>query len=135
MPLSAMAIVTMPPRTRPRTVTVPPSGVNFTALDKKIERDLLERAAVGVQVDAGRELRLNGQALLVGAAPDDAQAVGERAVELDVLGLEMNAAGLDLRHVEDVVDDVEQILAAFADVARVFGVFRARRAGRTSPIP
>ncbi len=41
-----------------------------------------------------------------------------------IFRVEINAAGLDLRHVENVVDDVEQILAALADVARIFGVFR-----------
>ena len=39
------------------------------------------------------------------------------------LGIEPDAAGLDLRHVEDVVDDVEQILAALMDVGAVFAIF------------
>ena len=36
---------------------------------------------------------------------------------LDLLEVEPDAAGLDLRHVEDVVDQVEQVLAALVDVA------------------
>ena len=39
--------------------------------------------------------------------------------------IELDAAGLDLRHVENVVDDVEQVLSALADVAAVFVVFVA----------
>ena len=34
--------------------------------------------------------------------------------------IEADAAGFDLRHVEDVVDDVEQVLPALVDVAAVF---------------
>ena len=46
-----------------------------------------------------------------------AHGVVEERLELDLLGVEPDAAGLDLRHVEDVVDDVEQVLAALVDVA------------------
>ncbi|OWK25268.1 hypothetical protein AJ87_12330 [Rhizobium yanglingense] len=31
---------------------------------------------------------------------------------------------LDLRHIQDIVDDVEQVLAAVMDVAGIFVVFR-----------
>ena len=55
--------------------------------------------------------------LVVGARRDDAHGVVEEAAEPDLLDVEPDAAGLDLRHVEDVVDDVEQVLAALVDVA------------------
>ncbi len=52
---------------------------------KEIERDLLECAAVGIERDAGRDLRIQRQAFFVGAAADNAQAVGEDVVEVDYL--------------------------------------------------
>ncbi len=36
MPVSAIVIITQLPRVRQRTVTAPPSGVNFTALDSRL---------------------------------------------------------------------------------------------------
>ena len=51
------------------------------------------------------------------------------ADHVEPLDLELDPPGLDLRHVEDVVDDVEQILAARVDVAGIFDIFRRRRCG------
>ncbi len=45
------------------------------------------------------------------------------------LARQQHVAGLDLRHVENIVDDVEEMLAAIVDVAGVFIVLgRAERA-------
>ena len=123
MPLSVIAMVTMPPRARPCTVTAPPSGREFHRVGQQIERDLLERPAVGAKRGCRARRRKQSRCFSDGAAPDHAQAVGENPVEFDSLGRQPDAAGFDLRHVEDVVDDVEQIVAAFADVAGIFAVF------------
>ena len=71
--------------------------------------------------DIGGELDL----LVVGARRHDAHGVVEEAAEPDLLEVEADAAGLDLRHVEDVVDDVEQVLAALVDVLAVVAVLVA----------
>src|SRR5215813_4791201 len=71
MPLSTIAITTDWPRILPRTLTRPPSGVNFTAFDRRLSK-----------IEAGR---------------------------LQPLAVELQAAGLDLRHIEHVVDHLEQI--------------------------
>ena len=135
MPVSAMASTMQPSAARPRTVTRPPAGVNFTALDKQIEHDLLERAAVGAQPELGRNLRDQLELLVLRARRDDAHGFGQQGIEVELLEIEADAAGLDLGHVENVVDDVEQILAAAADVAcNIRCIFR-RRAGRTWPTP
>ena len=90
---------------------------------QEIERDLFDRATIGLQLDCRSDARIERQTLLVGTGGDDAQAVGQDVIELNGFRLEADTAGFDLRHVEDVTDHVEQIAAAFADVARVFAVF------------
>ena len=47
-------------------------------------------------------------------------AIGDDIGEIDAADIERHAAGLDLRHVENVVDDFEQIVAACQDIAGVF---------------
>ena len=89
----------------------------FHRVRQQIERDLFDGASVGMEHDTGGDIGIEREPLFAGAAVDDPQAVGKNLVELDRLGIEVDAAGLDLRHVEDVVDDVEQILAAGADIA------------------
>src|SRR6185437_3445769 len=95
----------------------------FHGVGKKVKRNLLERAAIGFEPDTGRDLGGKCKPLVAGATGDHAQTVGKNWLELDILCREVNAAGFDLRHVENVVDDVEQILAAFADIARILAVF------------
>ena len=121
------------PLARPRTVTRPPAGVNFTALDSRLSAICLKRAAVGAQLQRGRYAGGEPRAAFPARARRRRAWRREQGVELEVLEIEADAAGLDLRHVEDVVDDVEQILPAAADVAAIFVVFlgaeRAEHAG------
>ncbi len=102
-------------------MTLPPSGVNFTAFEQ-VEHDLLHGAAVGAQSDRGLDLGIHRQLLLGGTCRDEAERFRQEAVELYHFRFEVGAAGFDLRHVEDVVDDVEQVAAAFLDVAAVFEI-------------
>ena len=116
--------------TRPRTLILPPSGVNLTAFDRRLSTICLS-AAVGENRTPAERAR--SDVLFVGAPRDDADSLPQQLVEFDRFEIEPDAAGLDLRHVEDVVDDVEQVLAAFADVAAIFaylsGAERAEHAG------
>ena len=50
-------------------------------------------------------------------------ASASKRIEIEVLEVQPNAAGLDFRHVENVVDDVEQILSAAVDIAAIFVIF------------
>ena len=45
---------------------------------------------------------------------------------------ELELAGLDLRHVENVVDHMQQVLAAFMDQAGIVAVALLARARRTA---
>ena len=71
--------------------------------------------------------------LLLGAAGDHAQRSASVWIELDLLQVELDAAGLDLRHVEDVVDDVEQVVAAASGCRGNIPDICRSRARRTSP--
>ena len=100
------------------TVTLPPSGVNFTALDSRLMNTCLRArlSARKVQCLAARRARSLTLAF-GGARPDQAHHLVERRVDLQRLAFQLHAARLDLRHVENVVDDIEQELAAAVDVA------------------
>src|SRR5476649_837070 len=58
----------------------------------------------------------------MGARRDHAHGLRHNALKRDVLEVELKPAGLDLRHVENVIDDVEQILPALADIAAIFAI-------------
>ena len=91
-------------------------------IGKQVQHNLLEQAMVGHQADAvahpGGELEL----LVVRAPRYHAHRVVEEWLELDLLRIEPDSAGLDLGHVEDVVDHVEQVLAALVDVRAIFAI-------------
>ena len=57
--------------------------------------------------------------LRVGLRLNDADRFLDDAVEHEVLEVEHHASGLDPRHVENVVDDAEQVGAALVDVAAI----------------
>ena len=111
----------------------PPSGVNFTALDRRFSTICLSRRWSAVRRMPWPTAGGEREPLVVGAPRHHAHGVVEEGLELDLLGIEPDAAGLDLRHVEDVVDDVEQVLAALVDVAAIFAILvgaeRAEHAG------
>ena len=100
---------------------------------QQIERDLLERAPVGLEADAGRDPGGDLELLLLRARGDHAHRVGELAVELDVFQVELEPAGLDLRHVEDVVDDVEQILRRCAWMSRQYSSYLSEPSAPNMP--
>ncbi len=62
--------------------------------------------------------------LLGGHGGDDADRILDEIVEDDVFRMEQHAAGFDARHVEDIVDDAEEVGAALVDVLAVLDVFR-----------
>ena len=62
------------------------------------------------------------QALVVGASGHNAHRVIEERLEVDWLGIEPDASGLNFGHVEDVVDHVEQVLAALMDVMAILSI-------------
>ena len=106
-------------------------GRELHRIGQEIEHDLLERAAIGREADRRARSRATRRGSFRSRVPRPRARHPRGAVEVDRLEIEADAAGLDLRHVENVVDDVEQIAAALADVAAIFECTCPRRAGRT----
>ena len=101
-------------------------------IGQEIEKDLLQRPAVGFDHQPRRPVAGEVDIALAGGLADHLHAVLDDVGHVDVVDVERHAAGLDLGHVEDVVDDLEQIGAAAVDVAGIFLIFGvAERAEQT----
>ena len=71
-------------------------------------------------MSSGHHVDRDGEVLGLDLLADEAQRALDRGVDGDRLLGEAGASGLDARHVEDVVDDREEIFAAAADVGAIF---------------
>src|SRR5262249_40206068 len=65
----------------------------------------------------------NLQLLVLCTCANNAHGFVEQCVEAEILEIKPDAASLDLRHVEDIVNDFKQILATATDVAAIFMIF------------
>ena len=86
---------------------------------EQVLEDLLETLGIAGQGarQVGGEMDVEGQVLVLGDVPEVAVDGVAEAGERDLLGLDGDRARLDLREVEDVVDEVEQVGAGRVDVA------------------
>ena len=92
---------------------------------QKVEADLPHRALVAPQPrQVGLEHFVDGDAAIAGAQLQQMMAILDHAVERDRFLVELVAAGLDARQIEDLVDEVEKVHAGIMDVA---GVVLVRR--------
>ena len=121
MPVSATSKRTSvaPPSSRPSHVTstvTSPSGVNFTALDSRLVSTCASRPrsprdrARDLVAEEDRQL----QALAVRGRGDDVGGRLDDLAQVERALLQLQVAGLDLRDVQDVVDDRQQLLAGGA---------------------
>ena len=96
-------------------------GGELEGVGQQVLEDLLQ--ALGVGDDAARrgrwiDLRRRRTAACCSATWRNVRADGvEQAGEGDLLGVDRDRAGLDLRQVEDVVDQVQQVGAGAVDGA------------------
>ena len=104
-------------------------------IGEQIERDLLERAAVGAQLQFGRYASRQLQLLVLRARSNNAHGFVEQRIEAEILKIEPDAAGFDLRHVENVVDDLKQILPAAADIVAIFVIFFGTKRAEHARLP
>ena len=116
-----------PPTAADAVSRTPPCSVNLKALDKQVLQHLLQPLGVGghaarkmrVDLDVERQMPVVG---LVAERPrDGVDQVGDE----HLLGVHRDGAGLDLRQVEDVADQVEQVGAGAVDGAREFDLLAA----------
>ena len=95
-------------------------GRELDRIRKQVEHHLLEAQFVGGDdVDGGIHVQLQPHGSLCGPLPDHRHAVLERLTDVDKRHVELHPSGLDLREVEDVVEELEQVLARLPDVADV----------------
>ena len=109
--------------------TTSPASVNFTALDSRLSEDLAQPRHVAL--DRRRHVALEEvrevEALLDGARGDEVERRLDALAQVERLRLDVHAPGLDLREVEDVVDDGEQRVAGLADGADVVALLGVER--------
>ena len=98
-------------------------GRELDGVGQQIDDDLLDRPAVGDDRYRAFDVGFEREVLVVGAPGHHAQRFRQRLRQVERLHVELHAAGLDLRHVQDVVDHFEQIVAAGENVVAVFLVF------------
>src|SRR4029079_9354156 len=98
-------------------------GRELHRIGQQIDDDLLDRAAVGDHGSRALDIGVQREILVLGASRHDAQRFRQYLRKIERLHVELHAAGFDLRHVEYVVDDFEQIFAAGQDVVAVLLVF------------
>ena len=90
----------------------------------EVRQDLAEAQRVAQQVlrDAGRDVGQELQPLVVRLLRGERGDGADDLVELEVGGLDVELAGLDLGEVEDVVDDRQQRGAGVVDLADVIAL-------------
>src|SRR5262249_51514434 len=83
------------------------------SIRQEVQRDLAHRAIVGPEArHVALILLVDGDALVAGAEFDEMAAFLDDVDEMNRLLVELVPAGLDARQVEDLVDEVEEVLAA-----------------------
>ena len=110
-------------RTRQMHVDAAAVAGELHGVGEEIEEHLLQRAAVGLQHQMLRPVAIERDVALGGGLAHHLHAVGDDVGEIHIADIERHAAGLDLRHVEDVVDHLQQIGAARIDIAGIFLIF------------
>jgi hypothetical protein len=98
---------------------------------QQVVQHLAEAARVGVQGAVGLDrAHRQGDAPRSGERPQRGRQAGQRLGQAERRGLDVHLAGLDLREIEDVVDQGQQVLAGLGDVVDVVGLL-----GRQHPKP
>ena len=117
-----------------RTTTSPVS-VNLIEFDSRLSDDLAQPP--GVADDAGGQVRVDRvgelEVLLRGDRAHHVERALDRRGERERVGVELEPAGLDLREVEDVVDDRQQRLARRVDRLGVVALLAVERRVEEQP--
>ena len=110
----------------------PSLGREFHRVAEEVQHDLLELSLVAVVfADSGVDIRRNLDAVTIGASAHERERVVHGGLEVEARDVELHAPSLDLRQVEDVVDETEQMLAGIADVLGEFLLLLVHRAGHS----
>ncbi len=98
-----------------RSSTRPPSGVNFTALPTRLSRSCTDAAAIALDADRPVAREEERHALAIRAGMRLVERVGRDRLEVGVLDAEHEAARLEARGEQQVVDESQQPVGAARD--------------------
>jgi hypothetical protein len=95
------------------------------AVRQEIEQHLHHRTSVGTdQRQPVGDAQHQGNPAVFGPGPDHGQAGFNHRWNVHLIFDQIEAAGLDSRHVQQVVDDAQQMLATLLNGAGVFDIAR-----------
>ena len=111
-----------------------PASVNFTAFEPRLVSTWASRVGSPASTSgtSGWQETISSRPLARAASAEHARDLVEDRPHLEVEPLELELAGLDLREVEDVVDDAEQGAAGDLDARRRAAAGRRRARLRSS---
>ena len=99
----------------------------FDRVRQQMEQNLAQRPFVGAQPARDRFAGASDRHAAGGCRrPHRMDAAVDHGADIDLGFDEIAAAGFDPRHLQDIVDDIEQVATALLDVARVIAVFLGR---------
>src|ERR1700741_3908126 len=102
----------------------PAVGGELDRVGEQVEDDLLELALVGLEcAEPLVDLERKRDAVALRPLAHPRHRVRQRARQVEARELEVHAPGLDLREIQDVVDQREEVAAGLVDVLQVVGLF------------
>ena len=125
IPVSLTAMVMTPSAAVAVRPTRPPSGVNFTALERRFSRICLTfRSSATMSATRGVHGRGERDPVPGRPLPDQGQRIVQGGGQVEPPELQLEPSGLHLGQVEDVVDQGEEMPARGQDVLQVLGLLR-----------
>ena len=125
IPVSLTEINIDVPSGRTAIVTRPSAGVNFRAFDSRLRRTCLQaRLSPTISPTPGAMSRTSSTPGLLGLESDHVAAQGDEFADIERLGKDVEASGLDLRRVEDGVHHRQKMMPGAVDDGRVFALLR-----------
>ena len=115
------------PASRLRTAgATPPCSVNLNAFDSRFLSTCCRRleSVTRLRAGCGSISTSNARLAVLGHVAERPRRRSRAGREADLLDIDRDRAGLDLRQVEDVVDQVEQVGAGAVDGARELDLLR-----------
>ncbi len=103
----------------------PAQGREFDGIGQQVQQDLLERAAVGAEEDRCQGFaHIQFDAAGGGALGHQLDAFAHQGGGVHALAVQFELAGFDLRHVEDVADQVEKMRPSAVDQPGIVAIAR-----------
>ena len=90
---------------------------------EQVDEDLLQPALVGEHREARRALDPDGEAFGAGLLVDELQGSDDGVVKDDGLPDQSEAAGFNPRHIQNVVDDGEEVMSGCERMSRQYSTY------------